>query len=285
MSAPELLKLAGHDGLALAASARGPADGPRVLLAHGGGQTRRAWRRVAEVLGDQGFRAVALDLRGHGESAWAPDGAYSTEDFAGDLIAVARQIGGRPAMVGASLGGIAAMLAEGELAPGSFASLTLVDVTPRLEPEGVAKITGFMAKHMESGFASPAEAAEAIGTYTANRERRGPSDTLSHYLREGSDGRFRWHWDPRFISGKGPRPSDQVERLERAVGAIRVPVQLVRGKASDLVSPEAVDAFRALAPKARFDDIAGAGHMVVGDKNDAFADAIIDFLKGVRAPA
>ncbi|MFM7403081.1 MAG: alpha/beta fold hydrolase [Erythrobacter sp.] len=123
--------LVGHTGLALAALVDGPENGVPVLLAHGGGQTKRAWKRVCTLLAAHGFRAVALDLRVHGESDWAADGAYDVADFARDLICVAGSFERKPALIGASLGGLSGITAEGALAPGSFASLTLVDVAPQ----------------------------------------------------------------------------------------------------------------------------------------------------------
>lgn len=274
-----VLHFAGHDGLDLRAEASGPVDGAPVLLVHGGGQTRRAWRRAAEAIAAHGYRAIALDLRGHGESAWCDNGHYALTHFAEDIVAVTRQLPARPHYVGASLGGLSGLLAEGDINPGGFASLTLVDITPNMSPDGVARITGFMARHMEEGFASPEEAAESIAAYTPHREKRGPSDSLKHYLRLGEDGRFRWHWDPAFITGIDAETDGATQRLENAARALRLPVHLVRGQSSDLVTEAAAQDFLKLVPHARYDDIAGTGHMVVGDRNDVFCDVILGFLR------
>jgi pimeloyl-ACP methyl ester carboxylesterase len=271
----------GHGKIAIAATEAGPDDGPLVLLAHGGGQTKRAWRKATDRLNAGGFRTVAIDLRGHGESGWAADAAYDLSDFARDILSVVDQLGRPPAFVGASLGGLAGLIAEGELRPGTFASLTLVDVTPRMDPEGAGRIGAFMSRHVEDGFASLEEAAAVIGDYTANREKRGASEGLSHYLKQRADGRYRWHWDPAFMQAGTVRFATAADRLERAARALRLPVQLVRGQKSELVSEEAAKAFLEFVPGARFDDIAGAGHMIVGDRNDAFSDAIWDFLADI----
>lgn len=281
----EILSFAGHDGLALKAAASGPADGAPVLLVHGGGQTRRAWRRAAEAIAAGGYRAIALDLRGHGESAWCNSGNYTLGHFARDIVAVTGQIKDRLHYVGASLGGLSGLLAEGDINPGGFASLTLVDITPNMSPDGVARITGFMAQHMEAGFASPDDAANAIAAYTPHREKRAPSDSLKHYLRLGVDGRYRWHWDPAFITGIDADTGGATERLEDAARALTLPVHLVRGQSSDLVSPEAAQDFLKLVTHARYDDIAGTGHMVVGDRNDVFCDVILGFLKELALAA
>lgn len=283
--ARETFTIAGDGGLALAAEARGDGGAVPVVLAHGGGQTRRAWKRVMSELSDAGFRAIAFDMRGHGDSDWSKAGAYEIRHFAADLVAVASQLDRKPALVGASLGGLAGLIAEGELAPGCFASLTLVDIAPRMAPEGVTRVVGFMEEHVDSGFASPEEAAEVIARYMPQRRRRGASQGLKRYLRKKADGRFYWHWDPAFIrnimsarSDDPDRQEKQFEALERAAANLTLPLHVIRGASSDLVSEEAVAQLRQLVPQAEYTDIADATHMVVGDANDAFSAAILNFL-------
>ena len=128
----------GAQGNRLVASEMGV--GRPVLLLHGGGQTRHAWSRTARRLAEAGWHAVALDQRGHGDSAWVADGAYAFPDFAADAAAVARQIareqGQVPVSIGASLGGIASLLALREPGEPVFAGLILVDVVPKMNPRG-----------------------------------------------------------------------------------------------------------------------------------------------------
>jgi pimeloyl-ACP methyl ester carboxylesterase len=283
--ARETFTIDGAGGLALAAEAQGDMRGMPVLLAHGGGQTRRAWKRVTRDLASAGFRATAIDMRGHGGSQWSGSGAYDIRDFASDLIAIASRMKQKPALVGASLGGLAGLVAEGELAPGSFASLTLVDIAPRMEPEGVARVVGFMEEHVDSGFASPEEAAEVIARYMPHRRKRGASEGLKHYLRQKADGRFYWHWDPTFIRNIMAAREDDANRqdqhfnaLGKAAASLTLPLHLIRGASSDLVSEEAVTHLRQLVPHSEYTDIANATHMVVGDSNDAFSAAILNFL-------
>jgi pimeloyl-ACP methyl ester carboxylesterase len=277
--------LAGNAGLAIAALVEGPAGGLPVLLAHGGGQTKRTWKRISALLGAHGFRAFALDLRGHGDSAWADDGAYDVIDFARDLIAIAGSFEHKPALIGASLGGLAGIMAEGKVSPGSFASLTLVDVAPHMEEDGVTRIVSFMAAHAREGFTSPEEAARVISEYLPHRPSRKDSSGLAHYLRQKPDGRYYWHWDPAFIESvirrraEGEDASNVAQaELTDAASRLTLPVHLIRGGSSDLVSPQSVAHFRQLVPHADYNDIADATHMVVGDQNDAFGDAILDFL-------
>lgn len=271
------------DGVTLVGEAFGAVDAPPVILAHGGGQTRYAWSRVAQRLGDAGWQAVALDLRGHGESDWHEGGDYSIPRFGHDLDHVARQFGQKPVIVGASLGGNAGLLVAGQGADAPCRGLVLVDITPKIDERGVDKIIGFMGRHMDEGFASYDEAAEAIAGYTNRKGRKSNRDSLRRYLREGEDGRLRWHWDPAFIVGrKSSRMApESLGQLEGALAAVTVPILLVRGSNSDLVNDESVAEFLKIAPQAQFRDVTGAGHMIVGDRNDVFAETLDDFLSGL----
>ncbi len=273
----------GADGNRLVASVF---EGKRqpVLLLHGGGQTRHAFDGPCRRLAQAGFESITVDQRGHGDSGWPPDGAYSFTDFGRDVEALARAIraetGRAPVAAGASLGGIAALLAAGS-GPAVLAGLILIDVTPHLDPAGVDKVQGFMRTHVADGFATIEEAADAIASYLPHRPRPKSLAGLRKNLRHDPDGRWRWHWDPRFLDG--PRPilaeAELVERaLVDAASRLTVPALLVRGAQSELVAREHADEFLTLAPHAEFVDIADARHMVAGDRNDVFGDAIVSFM-------
>jgi len=277
-AAPRIVRLEGHAGLRLAAEIRGPETAPPVLLLHGGGQTRHAWGGTADAVAQAGWRAITVDLRGHGESAWDPEGDYEFEAFAADVAALARAADAPPVLVGASLGGIASLLAVGDLGVPARA-LVLVDIAVRIEPEGVDRIVEFMTARPE-GFASLEEAADAVAAYLPHRRRPRELSGLAKNLRRGEDGRWRWHWDPRFLVGRRPRSHDPETpgRLEKAARALRLPTLLVRGRLSDLLSEEGARHFLELAPHARYTDVSDAGHMVAGDRNDRFTRAVLDFL-------
>ncbi len=257
-----------------------------ILLLHGGGQTRHAWSGTAARLAVRGHTAVTIDQRGHGESEWVAKGNYAFESFADDALAVAEAIkerfGRRPIAVGASLGGAACMLAEGQFRPGSFQALVLVDITPRLRRSGVAKILGFMGAQVEQGFGTLEEAADAIAKYLPHRSRPRSLEGLKKNLRLGPDGRYRWHWDPNFIEQRTEYHADSSDaeaRMLSAAANLKLPVFLVRGSQSELVSEDHVEEFRQLVPHASYVDVSGAGHMVAGDKNDLFSDALLAFIE------
>ena len=291
-SEPATAVFTGAAGNRLVADVYG-AHGPPVLLLHGGGQTRHSWRETALRLVAAGSVAYALDQRGHGDSDWIPDGSYAFRDFAADAALVADAVtapaGQAPVVVGASLGGIAALLAEGAAAQTGRApissALVLVDIAPRVDAEGVAKIQGFMRAHAQNGFASITEAADAVAAYLPHRPRPRSQEGLRKNLRLDPDGRWRWHWDPRFLDG--PRPvraaREEIEAaLTDAARRIRVPAMLVRGTSSELVTEDHVREFLELVPHAEYMDVAGARHMVAGDRNDHFSAAILGFLGKLR---
>ena len=270
----------------------GEQGGAPVLLVHGGGQTRYSWAGTAERLAGEGLSAVAIDQRGHGESDWVEGGHYRFRDYAQDIVAVAgaleRLHGRRPVAIGASLGGIASTLAQGESAQGVLDALVLVDVVPRLDPDGVSRITGFMAERMHEGFANVEEAAEAVAAYMPNRRRPRSTEGLRKNLRLHDDGRYRWHWDPRFLLGEysvEATAREDIARMEEVAGGLTIPVMLVRGGSSELVSEESARHVMELVSHARYCDVSGAGHMVAGDRNDIFADAVVDFIRSLKSGA
>lgn len=264
-------------GVQLAASEGGDGALPSVVLLHGGGQTRHAWSRLATTLVDAGYRVLSLDLRGHGDSDWAPDGDYSSDAFIADIRAVLAQLPTPPVLVGASLGGLMSLLTVGETEGPSARALVLVDITPKIDMGGRARIIGFMRDNIK-GFASVEQAADAVAAYLPHRPRpKNPSGLLRN-LRLKDDGYYYWHWDPTFFDGENATHNDPESRYEAAARKVRIPTLLVRGEHSELVSEAAVKHFREVIPDAEYVDVSGARHMVVGDDNDAFADAVLGFL-------
>ncbi len=285
---PSTAMFTGAAGNRLVADVFGDAGQP-VLLLHGGGQTRHAWGRTAEHLARAGALAYALDQRGHGDSEWVADGHYGFTDFGADAAAVARTLaertGRRPVVIGASLGGVASLLADGtseRLGQGPlFAAIVLVDITPRVDQSGVAKIQGFMRERAAEGFATIADAADAVAAYLPHRKRPRSHDGLRKNLRLNPDGRWRWHWDPRVLQGERSFAQDHrilEAALIEAARAITIPALLVRGGSSELVQEAHAREFLELVPHADYIDVAEARHMVAGDSNDRFSDAVLDFV-------
>ena len=279
------INFVGFEGNKLAATRFDPSQEnglPPVLLMHGGGQTRHSWKDAALKIAEQGHVSFTVDARGHGDSDWVDNEHYTIEYFRDDLYSLTGQVeklcGQKPIVIGASLGGISAMLSqaldvEGESAP-LFSAIVLVDITPTMTTDGVDKIMGFMAQNMREGFASVEDAADVIAAYLPNRQRPKSLEGLSKNLRHRTDGRWYWHWDPAFVDGEHNIMTGRKDRgniLIDAVKRITVPTLLVRGGKSELVTQEAADEFLKLVPHAKYADVSEAGHMVAGDKNDIFA--------------
>ncbi len=275
----------GAGGVQLAADTFGNPNHSPVLLLHGGGQTRHAWKGTGQALASAGYFAVAYDSRGHGDSSWAPKANYAYETMVEDLKCLCDQLEcDDPVVVGASMGGMVALSAIG----GEFAdkglqlnasALVMVDIAPDFEEEGSQRVLAFMRKNLD-GFGSLEEVSEAISAYSPQRPRRRNLDGLAKNVRRGEDGRYYWHWDPNYLGQ--PRQfnlDSRRQRLRACARALQLPVLLVRGGLSDVLSEEGAQGFLRLCPSAEYKNVTGAAHMVAGDRNDIFTSVVADFLK------
>ena len=276
--APEPHKMIpASDGVHVAADIYGE-TGPLVILQHGGGQTRHAWKGAGQKLAEAGYQAVSLAARGHGDSDWAPDGDYSNQALVEDLVAVVENLGQAPILVGASMGGGTSLTAVGEERVDAEA-LVLVDTAPRIEAVGVRKIRDFMGQAPD-GFSSLEEVAEAISNYQPHRKRPRSLDGLAKNVRLWPDGRYRWHWDPEFMRRKRSL-ADRVPRQEDAARNVKCPSLLIRGGLSDVLSEEGAQAYLELVPHSEYSTVGEAAHMGAGDRNDIFVAAVLGFLSKV----
>ena len=235
--APEPMHIwEGHNGVPIAGDTWGNPDGPLVVLQHGGGQTRHAWKGAGETLGAAGYHAVAFDARGHSDSGWAADGEYNADDMVEDLKCVVAALGGeRPILVGASMGGGTSLVAVGEERLDAGA-LVLVDMAPRIEPEGSRKIQEFMNQRPE-GFNSLEEVAEAIANYQPHRKRPRNLDGLAKNVRLAANGKYVWHWDPARRRGRATMGCRRQSDAADAAGARRSVRRAERGGGAKLSRP------------------------------------------------
>jgi len=269
----------GAGGITIAGDTWGDPNGPLVVLQHGGGQTRHAWKGAGQSLGHAGYHAVAFDARGHGDTDWAPPDQYGQDYMVEDLRCVVQALGGkRPILVGASMGGGVSLIAIGEKHLDA-AALVLVDMAPRIEPEGSRRIQEFMSQKPE-GFDSLEEVAQAIANYQPHRPRPRQLDGLAKNVRLGANGKYKWHWDParRFHRAN---TSEYRERLHKCADQLDLPTLLVRGGLSDVLSEAGAQSFLQQCPHAEYVSVENAAHMVAGDRNDIFANAVIEFLHRV----
>jgi pimeloyl-ACP methyl ester carboxylesterase len=271
--------IAGQDGLNLAADRFGQAGGQPVVLLHGGGQTRHAWGATAGMLAEEGYDVLSLDLRGHGDSEWSPTQNYRLEAFRDDVARVLDTLHRPAVLVGASLGGLASLLAAGETAADRVRALVLVDITTRNAPAGTDPIFRFMTSNTE-GFDSVEQAADAVAAYLPHRPRPRDPNGLMKNLRL-RDGRLYWHWDPQFVKVAAANRPLEDNRLADAARHVTVPTLLIRGGDSDVVTAREAEELCRQIPQARVAVVDGARHMVAGDQNTVFGNAVLDFLRAI----
>jgi non-heme chloroperoxidase len=193
-----------------------------------------------------------------------------------DLNTIVTSFAQKPIVVGASLGGMLVLMLEGVAHPGATAGMVLVDVAHDARNEGVNRIIDFMEAG-SGGFASLDEAADAVAEYLSHRKRPESTDGLRKNLRQHADGRWYWHWDPRLLKSMDIKEARGSGMFVTAAKNIKVPTLLVRGRESDVVDDKIANEMLALIPHARDVNVADAQHMVAGDANDAFMNAILEF--------
>ncbi len=267
----------GAGGNRLVAEVDGPLGGVPVVLAHGTGQSRHSWGATVGALGARGLRAIAYDLRGHGESDRTKD--YSVGAHAGDLRAVLAEVGAPAILVGASLGGVTMLDAIADAdRPAAARALVLIDIGHRIPTSGTDIINGFMAR-TTGGFDSLEAAADAISKYLPHRAPRRPGGGLLKTLEQRGDGRFYWRWDPAMIAGRAPMDMAAFERKIRAdLHRVSVPTLVIRGANSEILSRETAEEMMDILAQGRLAEVAGAHHMVAGDDNNAFMAALLAFI-------
>lgn len=267
------------DGVHLAADVGGDPQAQAIILLHGGGQTRHSWDGAMRAMLSRGYRVINVDARGHGDSDWSKEGNYSIQVLADDLRAIIDSLPQPPALVGASMGGMTALLTIAREAKDIAKALVLVDIVPQMESAGVSRIVNFLHGN-ERGFSSLEEAAAAVSAYNPHRQKPRNSTGLMKNLRWRADGRLHWHWDPDFFRREiSLEPPVEAADLFSQYRNVRLPVLVVRGMSSDLVTVAGVEAFRGHVPQLEVFEVEGAGHMVVGDRNDVFNAGIFSFLQ------
>ena len=281
MSASQTVQLSGADGITLVADEwTGTADlssgSPTILMLHGGGQNRHSWKNTGQVLADAGFPVLAVDTRGHGDSDRSPGADYALETLSSDVLHIIDALDRPVVLIGASMGGLTGILVASLAGPAKVTQLVLVDVVPKFEKSGSARIRDFMFSAVD-GFATLEEAADAVAAYLPHRTRPRSPEGLKKNLRL-RDGRWYWHWDPAFLTKPPDDPFERTDKLEAAATELQIPILLIRGKLSDVVSAAGVQDFLAKVPRAEFVELSGAGHTAAGDDNDAFSDAVVQFV-------
>jgi pimeloyl-ACP methyl ester carboxylesterase len=263
------------DGLDLAAEIAGPPDGQPVLFFHGGGQSRRSWRGAAQRLAAAGYRTLNFDLRGHGDSGWDHNGDYLLDAYGRDVARLIDHFDRPLCLVGASRGGQAALVGASRR-PGRVLLLMLADIAPLLIDNGIDRMRDFF-QTSAGGFADVDAAADALA-HQLELPRKRDASGLAKSLRRASDGRLYWHWDPLTVALPMIHPPSEGQGIELAASLVRCPVVMVRAEHSEIVSDAGVALFHHLTPQLEVIEAKGVGHMFTGDRNDAFAETLLEQL-------
>jgi pimeloyl-ACP methyl ester carboxylesterase len=261
--------------------------GVPLLLLHGFGNEAHIWDDFAPAVAPF-YGTLALDHRGHGDSAWDPQRRYEHDAMVADVEAVTGSLGiERMVIVGHSLGGRIATLFAGRH-PERMAGLVLVDIGPEVDARGRMRIRQDVEANVAPVFGSVDEFARALSlAYPAAR-----ADALQrmarHGLRRRADGRFELKMDPALRGGMFAQESTaEAEAREKettvalwdALARIPCPTLVVRGAASDILSPEVADRMvEDVLPHGRLAVVGRAGHSVMTDNPEGFRDAVADFV-------
>ncbi len=269
------LRFKGLGDIELAADAVGDPEDPPVLLLPAGAQTKRSWAGAAKALADAGRYAITVDLRGHGDSAWAADGRYDLDAYMGDLKAVLAQLPARPIVIGVSIGGIAALVTLGEGTDQLARGLILVGVAPWMNRRLAQDTSRRLAAQID-GFDTIEEAGKAYAEMHPFEGAPDPEALLDNLNRD-IDGRYYWRWDPRFLNGMNLK--EIAPRLEAAAARISVPTLILKGTLSKMVADEDMKRLQSLIPNAELVDIEGAAHHIGTEQADLFNATLLEFLE------
>jgi pimeloyl-ACP methyl ester carboxylesterase len=262
-------------------------EGVPMLLLHGFGNEAHIWDDFAPIVAPH-YRTLALDHRGHGQSGWDPEGRYAIDHLVDDVETVTAALGiDRVVLVAHSLGGRVGTIFAGRH-PERIAGFVIVDIGPETDPRGSMRIRQDVEANLTPVFASPEEYARALSLSYPAAAPEALRRMAHHGLRRRADGRFELAMDPAWrgiTAGRGSSfDAEQQEReLQKrmwdALAALPCPVLVVRGAASDILSPEVADRMvDDVLQNGRLAVVPQAGHSVMTDNPSGFNDAVAAFV-------
>ena len=251
------------------------AGAPTLVLLHGFTGHARSWDAFADAMTDR-YRVLALDQRGHGETAWAPPNGYARRELVDDLDTFVKALGlSGFALLGLSMGGGVTFEYAGRR-PKGLARVSIVDIAPETVADGMNRIrTGLDAKDV---FASPDEAFAQARKANSRPPEVIHRARIEAALMRTEDGQWTWRYD-RALRASGLPPRD-IEAGWRACANINVPAQLIRGEHSDILSPAIAKRMMETIPNLRLDEVKDSGHSVPLDAPGGFLKAAREFLVG-----
>jgi len=250
---------------------------PPIVLVHGSRLHAHVWNDFSRRYRDR-FHIIAVDQRGHGDSAWGAEEGYQLEELYRDLRAHVEARGlARYTLIGHSLGGRVSMLYASRH-QAELERLVLVDITPGRPPGPEARdVTMASANPQPRDF----ESEEAAIAYLARAMSRAPralvEESVRHGMRRNEAGRYVWKYDPLLFSRR-VRPSASMD-LWKVVSEVSTPTLLQYGSESDVVNAELAEQLRGTMPRCTVERVENAGHGLFTDQPDAFASSVERFMK------
>lgn len=288
---PNVLRIPGADGVNLNVL-EWSSEGTALLFIHGFSNEAHIWDEFAAGLAPY-YRVLAMDLRGHGDSDWHPQGNYEYSEHVNDVLSLLDHLGiERVVIVAHSLGGRVAMLLA-EQAAARVAGLVIVDSAPEIDRRGAVRISMDTAQNTDPSF-------ERVSDYETMLAHAYPAATpkaiasmARHGLKQRDDGRYVLKMDTalrRFVGGDGEGPdaetlatmeAERSAAMWKGLEALECPALVVRGAASDIVSPETADRMAdEVLKRGKLAVVAQAGHSVMTDNPEGFAEALNAFALG-----
>ena len=285
---PKSIRATGSDGIELHLL-RWSEDGVPVILVHGFGNEAHIWDDFAPAIAET-YQVLAMDLRGHGDSAWDSQGRYDYPDHQADLEAVVEGLGfERVVLVGHSLGG-RVCIRYAAAHPDIVAGLVIVDSAPELDPRGIVRISQDVEQHRDPSFESVEQYENYLSTAYPAATAAAIRRMAKHGLRQRDDGRYALKMDIAFRTrvAEGTDPQEiaaaeeaSTQALWEALRKIECPSLVVRGAASDIMSADVADRMvEDEMSNATLAVVAQAGHSVMTDNPDAFRDCVCAFMLG-----
>lgn len=262
-------------------------EGVPLLLLHGFGNEAHLWDDIAPCVAPY-YRVLAWDARGHGDSGWDPERRYDPEAMADDLECATRELGiERFVLVGFSMGGRVSTIFAGRH-PERLAGLVLVDIGPEVDPRGTTRIRIEVDQQRAPVFRSVEEYAELLSLNYPAGQRAALMRMARCGLRERPDGKYELKMDPALREGMALEEAaeqtaaaerDSVQRQWDALARVSCPTLIVRGAASDILSPEIADRMvEDVLQAGRLAVVPKAAHSVMTDNPEGFAQALCAFV-------